>query len=329
MDQGFADEQPPAQNWKRYFVHFSLFVLTFLTTTFAGVDWAVKDVYELSNFSSGLTYAVLLLGMLTAHEFGHYFAARYHAVKTTLPFFIPYPPFFPFNLFNQFGTLGAVIRLRSAIPSRKVLFDIGAAGPIAGFIVSAAVLAFGFHALPAKEYLYSIHPEYAQMAIIPEGGLRFGNTLFFSLFAKLFAPNNAFIPPMNEVYHYPFLCVGWFGMFITAMNLVPIGQLDGGHISYSLFGNRYHTIAQIFLVILVVLGLSSLLPIIGINFEYGWFGWFFFAMILVFMIRKFNLHRPPIVDETPLDPIRTALGGLCMIIFIGCFSIVPMTIPLQ
>jgi membrane-associated protease RseP (regulator of RpoE activity) len=325
MDQDFADEQSTAQDWKRYFIHIALFVLTFFTATLAGVEWLAKDSFELSNFSSGLTYSILILLMLGSHEFGHYLAAKYHKVEATLPFFIPFPPFF---LLNQFGTMGAVIRLRSAIPSRKVLFDIGAAGPIAGFVVTAAILAVGFHTLPSREYIYLIHPEYALLPAIPEGGLRFGHTLFLFLFEKMFAPNGAFVPPMNEIYHYPFLCVGWFGMLVTAMNLIPIGQLDGGHISYSLFGNRYHLIAQVSLVALIVLGLAGLLPEIGINFQYGWFGWFLWAMILIFMIRRFDRHRPPIEDPTPLDPLRTALGWLCIVIFIGSFSIVPMTIPL-
>ena len=323
QDLGFVELPSP---WKRYFAHIALFLITFFTTTLAGVEWAVKDPLELSNFPAGLTYSILILLMLSAHEFGHYFAARYHKVETTLPFFIPFPPLLPLN---QFGTMGAVIRIRAAIPSKKVLFDIGAAGPIAGFIVTAIILAVGFVTLPSKEYLYTIHPEYALLNSIPQLGLTFGNTLMFSLFKNVFAPAGAFIPPMNEIYHYPFLCVGWFGMLVTAMNLIPIGQLDGGHISFSLFGNRYHTIAQVCLIILVMLGLAGLLPEIGVNFQYGWFGWFFWAMILIFMIRAFRMHRPPVEDDTPLDPARRALAWLCVLIFIVCFSLVPMTIPLQ
>ncbi|MER3523726.1 MAG: site-2 protease family protein [Ignavibacteria bacterium] len=327
MDQDFVVVQPEVGiQWKRYLVHGSLFLLTFFTTTLAGVAWLVKDPFELSNFSSGLTYSFLILAMLSAHEFGHYFAARYHGVETTLPFYIPFPPLL---FLNQFGTMGAVIRIRSAIPSRRVLFDIGAAGPLAGFVVTAIILAVGYATLPTKEYLYEIHPEYALMPSLPEGGLRFGGTLFLSLFEKLFAPSDAFIPPMNEIYHYPLLCVGWFGMLVTAMNLIPIGQLDGGHISFAMFGNRYHLIAQVSLVLLVVLGLAGLLPEVGVNFQYGWFGWFMWAVILVFMMRSVNFRRSPLQDDTPLDNRRMLIGWLCAIIFIGCFSLVPMTIPLQ
>lgn len=323
MDQDFVVvEQQTDTQWKRYAVHITLFLLTFFTTTLAGVEWLVKNPFELSNFSSGLTYSLLILAMLSAHEFGHYFAAKFHGVKTTLPFYIPFPPLL---ILNNFGTMGAVIRIRSVIPSRKVLFDIGAAGPIAGFAVTAITLAVGYATLPPKEYLYTIHPEYALLPSIPETGLRFGGTLFLQMFEKLFAPPDAFIPPMNEIYHYPFLCVGWFGMLVTAMNLIPIGQLDGGHISYAMFGNRYHTIAQTALVILVVLGLSSLLPELGIDFRYGWFGWFIWAMILIFMMRSVNLRRPPLEDNTALDWGRMALGWLCAVIFVGCFSLVPIT----
>lgn len=322
MDQPYSNEYHASDNWKKYTAHILLFLLTFFTTTLAGVEWLVRDPLELSNFPSGLTYSLLLLLMLSAHEFGHYFAAKFHGVRTTLPFYIPAPSFLGLN---PFGTMGAVIRIRSAIPSRRALFDIGAAGPIAGFIVTAAVLAIGFYTLPSKEYLYSIHPEYALMSSIPAGGLRFGDTIFYVLFSKLFTSANAFVPPMNEMYHYPFLCVGWFGMLITAMNLIPIGQLDGGHISFSLFGSRYNIIGQVSLVILVVLGLSGLLPLIGINFEYGWFGWFFWAMILVLMMRVFKLHRSPVLDDTPLDPMRRSIGWLCIIIFVGCFPLVPFS----
>jgi membrane-associated protease RseP (regulator of RpoE activity) len=118
-------------------------------------------------------------------------------------------------------------------------------------------------------------------------------------------------------------------MLVTAMNLIPIGQLDGGHISYAMFGHRYNTIAQTSLVVLVVLGLSGLLPQFGINFTYGWFGWFVWAMILVFMMRAASLRRVPLEDDEPLDSTRLALGWLCWLIFVGCFSPVPMTIPMQ
>lgn len=307
-----------------YLVHLGLFLLTFLTTTLAGVQWLNRNYNELNNFSDGLPYAGLILFMLASHEFGHYIAARLHRVKATLPFFIPFPAFF--GLLLPFGTLGAVIKLQSPVPSRKVLFDIGAAGPIAGFVATIIILIVGFRTLPSIDYLYSIHPEYAQMATIPTAGPTFGKTLFYSLAAWLFAPAGAFIPPMNEIYHYPFLCVGWFGMLVTAMNLMPIGQLDGGHISYAMFGRGYHILAQATLVFLIVVGTLGFLPFFGIDFQYGYTGWLFWGLILAFFMRRYTLNRPPVPDETPLDAKRLVLGWLCLLIFVGSFSLAPLTL---
>lgn len=312
--------------WKVYVVHSSLFLLTFFTATLAGVQWLNKDPLELTNFSSGTTYSVLLLLVLASHEFGHYFAARYHKVNVTLPFFLPFPSFF--GLF-PFGTLGAVIRIRSSVPSRKVMFDIGAAGPLTGFVVSLAALAIGLIFLPPREYLYNIHPEYAQLKAIPEAGLTFGNNLIYMILARLLVPPDAFVPPMNELYHYPFLCVGWFGLFVTAMNLIPIGQLDGGHISYAMFGQSYHKIAQTSIVLLLALGLAGFLPMLDIQFPYGWTGWLFWALVLIFFIRMSRFSRPVIEDESILDPTRLIIGWVCLLIFIGSFSFNPFTIQLR
>ncbi len=312
----------PAITWREASTHTILFVLTFLTTSLAGVGWLNKDPFELSNFASGVPYAVLLMFMLSAHEFGHYFAARHHGIRSTLPFFIPFPSVFGFF---PFGTLGAVIKLRSTIPSRKVIFDIGSAGPISGFVASVVILIVGFRTLPPIEYLYGIHPEYAQMATIPSIGLTFGNTAFYTLAARLIAPAGAFVPPMNEIYHYPFLCVGWFGMFVTMMNLIPVAQLDGGHICYAMFGVRYHRIAQVALIMLVALGTAGFLPLLGISFDFGWAGWLFWALMLVLFMRAFKMNRPLVQDDTPLDANRLAVGWLCILIFVGSFSISPFT----
>jgi membrane-associated protease RseP (regulator of RpoE activity) len=316
-------EQKAPLGMKTYIIHVGLFILTFFTATVAGVQWLNRDPLELSNFSLGLTYAILLLLMLSSHEFGHYIAARIHGVDATLPFFLPFPSVF--GVF-PFGTLGAVIRLKSPVTSRKAMFDIGAAGPIAGFVVSAAILVIGFMMLPAKEYLYTIHPEYAEMASIPTGGLRFGHTLFYDLAAYLFSPAGSFVPPMNEIYHYPFLCVGWFGTFVTAMNLIPVGQLDGGHIAYSMFGNAYHRIAQTSLIILMVLGTAGFLPLLGINIEFGWTGWLFWAIVLVLFLRSTRLQRPPLQDDSPLSKHRRILGWTCICILILSFSLTPIDI---
>jgi len=317
---------PTRTSTRTILIHVTLFVLTFVTTTLAGVQWLNKDATELMNFPDGLTYSFLLLFVLGVHEFGHYFAARYHGVSATLPFFLPFPSILQLWFFNPFGTLGAVIRLKSPIPSRRVLFDIGATGPLAGFLASSIILVLGFANLPGKEYLYSIHPEYALMETIPEGGWVFGRSIFYSLGAALFAPSGVFVPPMNEIYHYPFLCVGWFGLLVTAINLIPVGQLDGGHVSYAMFGTGSHRIAQIALVALAVMGVAGLLPAIGVDPGFGYAGWLFWAIVLIFFMRVLKLNRPALVDETPLDPVRRALGWTCFIIFVGSFSLTPITL---
>jgi len=309
---------------RRLLIHGGLLVLTFLTTTLAGVQWLNKDFLELTNFTLGIPYSVLLLLMLGTHELGHYVAARLHKVDATLPYFIPFPSVYGFLV--PFGTLGAVIRVRSAIPSRKATFDIGVSGPIAGFIVSCAILIVGFRTLPGVDYLYSIHPEYAQMASIPATGLTFGRSLIFTAIEKIFAPHGAFIPPMNEIYHYPFLCVGWFGLFVTAMNLIPIGQLDGGHITFAMFGDQHHRIAQVMLALLVLFGTLGLLPLLGVDTTIGWTGWLFWAILLAVFLRKTLFSRPALADMTPLDAKRMMIGWMSILIFVSAMSITPFTL---
>lgn len=209
----------------------------------AGVAWLNRDPMDIANFHLGLTYSILILTFLTFHEFGHYFAARIHKVDVTLPYYIPFP-----MILNPFGTMGAVIRMRQQVNSRKALFDIGIAGPIAGFIVAAGMLIYGMTHLPPFEYIYDIHPEY-QTTGVPTNGFAFGPNLLFIIFAKLFTSSpSVFLPPMNEIYHYPFLCVGWFGLLVTALNLLPVGQLDGGHIVYAIFKGKSKYVARTFLV---------------------------------------------------------------------------------
>lgn len=301
---------------KVYLLHALLFLATFFTTTLAGIQWLNKDPFDLGNFSAGLPYSLCILAVLTAHEFGHYFAARYYNIEATLPYFIPIPPF----LFNPFGTMGAVIRIRGMWTSRKALFDVGIAGPIAGFIVTLAILLYGFFTLPGKEYIYSIHPNYIGLQNLPENGLTFGNSLFFWGLRQCFAPNN-FMPQMNEIYHYPFLCVGWFGLFVTALNLIPVGQLDGGHILYSLVGTkRQGVFARIFFFALIIVGLASFIPIRFLHFQIGTTGWLLWALILYFFVK---LDHPDIADPEPLPFSRKILGWMAIVIFILTFPPIP------
>lgn len=326
----------------RILINIGLFLLTFFTTTVAGVMWIGKDPFELSNFHLGLEYSLAILFILGAHEFGHYFAARFHKVEATLPYFLPFPPI---EFFINFGTLGAIIRTKSVVPSRKVMFDIGAAGPISGFIASLVVLIYGFISLPGPEFLLNIHPDFdLSKNILPNSEglpLEFGQSLMFLLLSNVFASPEQFLPPMSEIYHYPFLCVGWFGLFVTAMNLFPIGQFDGGHIIYTMFGRTHKLIARYAFYALLAMGLPSILDSLlrmGISFftqdyvgqfipfaEYSWGGWFLWAIISYYFVK---LYHPPVPDESPIDIHRMRIGWICIGIFITTFSFVPFTIPM-
>ncbi len=316
----FYEEQKT--NWKKkYFfvINIILFLATFFTTTLSGVFWSNNDPYQLYNFPIGLTYSILLLAVISAHEFGHYFAARIHKIDVTLPFFIP----FPFLFLNPFGTMGAVIKMKSRVQSRKSLFDIGVAGPISGWLVAMIFLIIGYLTLPPISFLYSLHPEY-QTTGIPTTGLTFGYNIVFFVFEKIFSAPNVFIPPMNEIYHYPFLCVGWFGLLITALNMMPVGQLDGGHISYTMFGEKHKIIANIVFGLLLFFGLAGLLPLIGLNYNFGSANWLVWAILIFFVIK---VKHPPVVSDMnePLGTVRTILGWISFIIFVISFCPIPVT----
>ena len=267
--QPFTAHSPSAHSNQvkdRYWLHLLLFVLTLVSTIYAGAQWAGRELYyeQVGHWAivlDGLRYAIPLLLFLTVHEFGHYFAARYHNINTSLPYYIPFP-------FNGIGNFGAVISIREPIPSTRKLFDVGAAGPLAGFVVALGVLIYAMATLPGPEYLldlgghetlkahiqqYGTFPDAMQPA---EGGeqttqIVVGNTLLYWLLAQVF-PN---VPPMYEMYHYPVLFAGWLGLFFTALNLLPVGQLDGGHVLYALFGKKWHgRLARAFIIVLLISG---------------------------------------------------------------------------
>ncbi len=329
----------------RWSFHLSLFILTFFTTTVAGVLWLNRDPFELTNFHFGIPYSASILFILACHEFGHYFASRYHQVDATLPYFLPFPPIpFLLQLFLNFGTFGAVIKTKTSVPSRKAIFDIGVAGPIAGFTASLAVLVYGFSNLPSPSFILSIHPNYnfsINASASAHGiSLEFGKTLLFSgLQSILTNPSLQYVPPMSEVYHYPFLCAGWFGLFVTALNLIPIGQFDGGHVIYAMFGEFHKKIARSSLYILMFLSTPSisdalLRTLLGFVYkrdvgqlipfaQYSWSAWFLWAMIALYVVK---LYHPSVADESPLDARRMALGWICVIIFVLSFSLNPFTV---
>jgi membrane-associated protease RseP (regulator of RpoE activity) len=331
------------------YIHILLFFGTFLTTTIAGVQWVGKDFTHLENLSYGLTYGFLMITFLTSHEFGHYIASRIHKVDATLPYYIPFPP--APGLMGLFGTFGAVIKTRSPILSRKALFDIGVAGPISGFIVSIIFLIYGFLTLPDISYILNIHPEYIVLygGEIPRSGLHFGDNLGYYLLSKIFVITEANLPPMNEMYHYPFLNAGWFGLFVTALNIMmPMGQLDGGHVTYAMFGPVIQKkIAKVFWIIIMSVGALGTLgyvheilsyneegnifnffktilypPLdwIKTNIPYlleGWGGWLFWGLIIRFFIK---LPHPPVQENDKLDKKRMIIGWISLIILILSIS---------
>jgi membrane-associated protease RseP (regulator of RpoE activity) len=327
-DQSFFDipkqETSAVQKKKdNYLLHIGLFIITFITTTIAGMEWSTGTAgpYELESLVQGLPYSISIMIIITFHEFGHYFAAKFHKVSATLPFYIPFPPI-PY--FINFGTMGAVIRTRSRIYSRKAMFDIGIAGPLTGFIACIGILIYGFTNVPGIDYVLSIHPnylesDYGQNTI----SMVFGDSILFALLREIFTEPNVFFPPMSEIYHYPYLCVGWFGLFITSMNMIPVGQLDGGHISYTMFGEENsYKISAIAFIVLFALGLIGIVDsTLEFGLDIGWSGWLFWAVILYFVIR---LKHPPIPDPVPLDSARMKLGYLSFLMFIISFTPAPI-----
>ena len=281
--------------------HLALFIITVFTVSFAGAAFVgfTPALFplgrpSLSDFYRGLLFAGLLLGFLGVHEFGHYFAALYHQIKVTLPYFIPIP--------LGIGTLGAVIRIKQKINDTYKMFDVGAAGPLAGFVVSLVVLIYGFSTLPDASYIQnfagheSVKEYVAQHGVYPDNPqqesngnvLIVGNTLLYGFLASFFEN----VPPMWEMYHYPFLFAGWLGLFFTALNLTPIGQLDGGHILYSLIGfEKHQIIARIFFAVLVTLGGMEAVPFIHLSlgefaYPYGLFSWAIWGGVLMMLLRK-------------------------------------------
>ena len=235
---------------RRKIIQPALFIVTFITTTLAGTEWTLGKYLVLgmtwSDFVVGFSFSVPFLGILTVHEFGHYFTARYHHIKVSLPYYIPL--WFGFILGPSIGTMGAFIRIREHIGSRLKYFDVGISGPLAGFVVALGVLYYGFTNLPPQEYIYRVHPEYEQYATIDEAieatdgiPIQLGGNLLFNFFKEYVADPER-IPHENEMMHYPWLLAGYLALFFTALNLLPIGQLDGGHVLFGLLGPEKHAI---------------------------------------------------------------------------------------
>ena len=300
-----APAQPPVP--RRLWLHLLLFALTTLSMTAAGamqqgVD-PLSSIKALVHLVEGIPFAATLLFILTVHEFGHYFAARRWGVKASLPYFLPLP------YVSFLGTLGAVIKIRSPIPHKRALLDIGAAGPIAGFVIALVACCAGL----------------ARSAVVPVDSfhvapIELGAPLLFSAIAALV------LPPIGSdqmVLLDPIAFAGWVGLFITAFNLFPIGQLDGGHIVYALFGPAHRHIARTAFAILLAMGAYGMLSLLW-DLPQGWPGW----LALAFFLALFGKEHPAPYDTfTTLDRRRRLVGYLCLLIFVVCFAPVPFTTP--
>jgi membrane-associated protease RseP (regulator of RpoE activity) len=263
-----------------------LFLLTVFTTFAAGA--MMKGENFISNpllILNGWSFAVPLLLILLCHEFGHYIESKKSGIKVTLPYFIPGP--------TILGTFGAVIRSKSPFKNRKNLLDVGAAGPIAGFVVAVVMVILGL--------------SYSQVVeTVPQGSITLGDSLIFKLLSFLVLKD---IPEGHEVLLSPTAFAGWAGILVTMLNLLPIGQLDGGHIIYALLGKRQKTIALITVLVLIPLGVF-LWP--------GWLVW-----VILILIIKLG-HPPTLNDQIPLDRKRRIIGWTAMFIFILSFTPVPI-----
>lgn len=271
------------------YLHLVLFLLTFLSTlTVGALSEGVDIVKEPAKIYRGLPFSATLLIILLAHEFSHYLASKRNGVEATLPFFIPAP--------TLFGTLGAFIKMKSPINTRNALMDIGAAGPIAGFVVALVATIVGL-------FFSKIVPVHKV-----EGMITLGDSLLFKGLTRLILGG---VPDGQDVILHPVAFAGWIGFFVTALNLIPIGQLDGGHIVYALIGERHTRLSKVLIGIMIILGLLL------------WEGWLVWAALLIILGSK---HPPIIYSEIPLDQKRRKIGWCAVAIFVLTFIPVPITI---
>lgn len=264
-----------------------LFILTFCTTLVAGAFLAGGNpVRNPADLVLGLMFSIPLLAILSIHEMGHYTAARRHKVAVTPPYFIPAPSFI--------GTFGAFIKIKSPVPHRNALLDIGASGPIAGAMIAIPILLIGLH-------LSAVRPS-AGLSGIP-----LGESLLFRAASRIVLGE---VPKGYDVVLHPVAFAGWIGLLVTALNLLPSGQLDGGHIAYALFGGAYSKVARAVPFILLPMG-------------YLWGGWILWAFML-FVLG--TAHPRPVFDDVPLSRGRRMVGVLAGALFLACFT--PNPVPM-
>jgi membrane-associated protease RseP (regulator of RpoE activity) len=273
----------PVFSGPRVWIHVVLFLATLFTTLLAGsIQQGVNPFSQPRGWILGIPFSFTLMAILLTHEMGHYLTSRWHGVAASLPYFIPAPSFI--------GTFGAFIRMTSPIMQKRALLDIGASGPIAGFVLSIAAVAVGLR--------YSTVLE----ADVNFPGIGLGSPLIFSLLSHLV------IGPVEEGYDvllHPVAFAGWIGLFVTALNLIPIGQLDGGHVAYAVFGHRHRIISILMIPALLILGYLY------------WPGWYLWAVLPLI----FGINHPPTRDAPyPIDRRRRRIGWLCLITCILCFT---------
>lgn len=253
---------------RRNTIHIVLFILTVASTLFVG----------------GPAYSMTIILILLGHEFGHYFMSRKYGMIATLPYFLPFP-------LPPFGTLGAVIRMGGTISSKKALFDTGVAGPLTSLILSIPAIAIGLKfsvLIPASQ--------------IREGTIRLADPFLFSFIQRLVMGE---IPENYDVLLHPIGYAGWVGLFVTALNLLPVGQLDGGHMVYALFGQKSRAI---FLVAIAVMAF------ITIFYNPGW------ILLLILMVLFGFRHPTPLDDQTPIDGKRKLIGAIMFLVFFLSFT---------
>jgi membrane-associated protease RseP (regulator of RpoE activity) len=300
-----ASETPAVRVGSRPWVHLLLFVLTFATMTLAGSSFFLNFVSAVGTRRVIVTQAAALLGglwfsvpallILGSHEFGHYFACRYYRIPASLPYFVPAPAF------SIVGTLGAVIRM--ALPrTRRALFDVGIAGPIAGFLVLLPLAIYGV----SHSYVVRL-----PRAVALQGGLELGDPLLLTLLQQAFFGT---LPDRSLFVMHPTGFAAWFGLLATALNLFPAGQLDGGHIVHAIVGraSRYVTIASILVLLALAVFVSS--------------SWIVWSVLLVLMTYGFGLDHPRVAEEhLPLGTGRLILGVFAVVMFVLSFTPVPIS----
>ncbi len=266
-------------------VNIVLFFLTFLTTLAAGAfQQGINPLEQPELLWRGLPFSLTLLLILAAHEFGHYFMSRKHRIDVTLPYFIPAP--------SLIGTFGAFIKMKSPIMDRRVLLDVGAAGPLVGLAVALPILIVGLAASRTG-------PQG------PASGMILGSSALFSFLVWIV---HGHMSEQTNLILHPVAFSGWIGLLVTCLNLLPVGQLDGGHVAYAVLGSRQKMVARLVIALLVVFGIT------------GWSGWFLWAALLLVM----GIDHPPVVYEwVPLDRKRAVIGWLTLLLFVSTFTPVP------